>query len=113
MKLCLAAYNNRIASVFDNANPLKLFVCSEETLYPAGEVWIPHNGASARIAAMRASSVDVLICGAINATTKRLLNETGIEVMDWYCGDIQEVLTAWRNDRLAAVSILDEHKKRL
>jgi hypothetical protein len=110
MKLCLAAYNNRIASVFDNANPLKLFVSTAEGLFPAGEIWIPQNGAAVRISTMKALAVNVLICGAINHTTKSLLRETGITVMDWYCGDVQEVLAAWRNDSLSAVSIFDDRE---
>lgn len=100
MRICLAAYNHRLAALFDNASRLLLFDGQEDELYPAGEVHPPGNGAPSRIAAVLACGADVLICGALSRCTRRILSDSGVVVWDWVRGDIDVVLSAWAKGRL-------------
>lgn len=105
MRICLAAYNHRLAALFDNASRLLLFDGQGEGLQPAGEVHPPGDGASSRIAAVLACGADVLICGALSRCTRRILSDSGLIVWDWMRGDIEEVLGAWTTGHLQDLSM--------
>ncbi|MGM0424573.1 MAG: NifB/NifX family molybdenum-iron cluster-binding protein [Thermodesulfobacteriota bacterium] len=105
MKLCLAAYKNRLASLFDNCTTLLLF---EEgtpgTWEQVGEIRVPEQGGDffrARI--LLEHGVHVLICGAMSGCTRRMLQSSGIQVLDWTRGEIPEVLAAWQQGELSAL----------
>jgi predicted Fe-Mo cluster-binding NifX family protein len=95
MKICLAVYKHRLASLFDTAAGLKLFESGErDEVRPAGE--IPLTGTHQdRVAPVLAQRPDLLICGAMSGCTRRLLSDSGITVHAWIRGDVEDVLQAW------------------
>jgi predicted Fe-Mo cluster-binding NifX family protein len=105
MRICLAAYNHRLAALFDTASRLLLFDGLGDGLQPAGEVHPPGEGAASRIAAVLACGAEVLVCGAMSRCTRRILSDSGLVVWDWVRGDIDEVLTAWAQNRLQDLSM--------
>ncbi|MFW6325305.1 MAG: NifB/NifX family molybdenum-iron cluster-binding protein [Desulfovermiculus sp.] len=105
MRICLAAYNHRLAALFDTASRLLLFDALGDRLQPAGEVHPPGDGAASRIAAVLACGAEVLVCGAMSRCTRRILSDSGLVVWDWVRGDIDEVLTAWAQGRLQDLSM--------
>ncbi len=94
MKICLATYKNRLASLFENATTLKMYTYENGSIASAGEMSFPDKGSSSRISAMIACGVEMLVCGALCKNTKQILHNHSIEVLDWRRGDIQEVLDA-------------------
>lgn len=100
MKLCLATYNNRLASLFDNCTCLLLFEKNKQELWEqTGEIRVSKQGGDyCRVKLLLDFGVQILICGAMSGCTRRMLQSSGIQVLDWVRGDIQEVLAAW-NDR--------------
>ena len=45
-------------------------------------------------------AVDVLVCGAISWSLEALLNSNGIRVIPFVCGDVADVVQAFRDDTL-------------
>ncbi len=106
MKICLAAYNTRLASLFDNATQLKLYTYDEnEQIHPAGEIFFSGTCASSRISALTACGVDILICGALSGCAKEILTNLGVEVYDWVRGDIKEVIVAWQEGKIDEIAM--------
>jgi predicted Fe-Mo cluster-binding NifX family protein len=105
MKICLAVYKHRLASLFDNASGLKLFESGEGgEVRPAGEIPLsgPHQDRVAPVLALRP---DLLICGAMSGCTWRQISDSGITVHAWIRGDVEEVLQAWRSGELDSLSM--------
>lgn len=100
MKICLALYGNRLASLFENANQLKMYEYNHQEILPAGELWMPESGSSQKISAMLACGVNILICGGLSRSTKQFLSNSEICVWDWIRGQTEEVLQAWKNGSL-------------
>jgi len=111
MKLCLAVYGQRLASLFDNAPELRMYHYQDGHLSEAGEVRIPHEGVTARLSALSTCGVDTLICGAVSGCTKQMLHQSGIQVWDWIRGDVDKVLQAWQEGKLSEWSMPGCRKK--
>ncbi len=95
MKLAIATWNGRVSPVFDVAR--QVVVCGVEN----GQVTAQHEESlpgtdpyaqSARLASLGAK---VLICGAISRPMAALLAQSGIRVIPFVAGTVEEVLTAW------------------
>jgi len=111
MKICLAAYGHRLASLFDNSPELKMYMFQDGHLYEAGQVMIPQEGVSSRLATLSACGVDVLICGAVSGCTKQMLHQSGIHVWDWIRGDLDKVIQAWQEGTLSECAMPGCRKK--
>mgnify|MGYP006295129413 CR=1 FL=1 len=116
MLVCLACFENRLASVLENATELRLYREAEGGYQPAGHLSLPApdeidaadasgvNGAD-RTAAIGACGVDVLVCGAVCGCTRRMLERAGVTVLPWLRGEVDEVLRALAEDRLDALAM--------
>ena len=111
MKICLAVYGHRLASLFDNSPELRMYLFQDGQLCEAGEVLIPQEGVSSRLSTLSACGVDILICGAVSGCTKQMIHQAGIQVWDWIRGDVDEVLKAWKAGTLAEYAMPGCRKK--
>ncbi|MFW6243910.1 MAG: NifB/NifX family molybdenum-iron cluster-binding protein [Desulfovibrionales bacterium] len=93
--VCLAAFNDRLASLFYTAMSFKIYVRQDGGLVHQGQVMLPGRDPYFRARALLDCKVDVLICGAISSRMLRLLRQSGIEVLPWFKGTLAEVLDAW------------------
>ncbi len=50
--------------------------------------------------------VTTLICGAISNQTARIVERSGIELMPWFVGEIDEVIEAYRTGSLDSESFI-------
>jgi predicted Fe-Mo cluster-binding NifX family protein len=105
MKICLAAYKNRLAALFDNAAELRLYTLDHGSIYPAGRISLPHGDPSLRVSSLVTCGVNLLICGAISGCTTRLLQHSGIQVLPWIKGELDEVLNCWQQGTLEKLAM--------
>ena len=94
MKVALPVRNGRISPVFDVA--VRLIVVEFDGGVPAGrsEFSIRESGGEARAELLQELGVTILICGAISNHTARLVERSGIELLPWFVGEIEEVIEA-------------------
>jgi len=92
--LCLACYKDRLASVCENADEYKLFEMRDDSIYPAGRLSLPSKDPMDRTSAILACGVSLLLCGAICADTRALLEQGGVHVIPWLTGGIDEIMDA-------------------
>ena len=98
--LCLACYEDRLASVFDNAPELKLFRVEDNKICPAGYLSLPSKDPKDRTSAIKTCGATFLICGAICGCTVNDLEQTGVRVIPWIRGMIDEILEAYLSNHL-------------
>ncbi|NDV26632.1 NifB/NifX family molybdenum-iron cluster-binding protein [Desulfovibrio sp. JC010] len=98
--LCLACYEDRLASVFDNAPDLKLFRVEDHKICPAGYLSLPSKDPKDRTSAIIACGATFLICGAICGCTMNELEQAGTKVIPWISGMIDDVLSAYQQNCL-------------
>ncbi|MBI9109665.1 MAG: dinitrogenase iron-molybdenum cofactor biosynthesis protein [Maridesulfovibrio ferrireducens] len=94
--LCLACFENRLASVFDNATELKMFQLIDNKICPAGLLSLPSKDPKDRTSATLTCGATFLICGAICGCTRNALEQAGIKVIPWVRGTVDEILEAYR-----------------
>jgi predicted Fe-Mo cluster-binding NifX family protein len=98
--LCLACFEDRLASVFDNATELKMFRLIDNKICPAGLLPLPSKDPKDRTSATLTCGATYLICGAICGCTRNALENAGIKVVPWVRGTIDEILEACRLNML-------------
>ncbi len=100
MKLALSVFKDCISTVFDAADQL-LILDLEDGAEPR-RYTAKFNGKdpASRISDLKASGIDVLICGAISRPMERSFTSRGVTVHSFVRGPVEEVLAAYLGNRL-------------
>ncbi len=106
MIICLACYEERLASVFENAQEYRFFDVHENgEIYPAGHLSLPLRDTADRTSAILACKVSFLICGAICGQTRKAMQHAGLSIASFIKGSVEEVLEALRQDALHTLAM--------
>lgn len=105
MNLCLACYENRLASLLENATCFQLFTFDENELKQSGGFELAQRDTTNLVSALESCGVDVLICGGVTGCTRRLIQQAGIELHPWVRGTQVEVLQAFQSKTLDALAM--------
>ncbi len=98
--ICLACYQDRLATVCENADEYRLFEIRDGNIYPAGHLSLPSKDPMDRTSAILACGVSFLICGAICSDMHAKLEHEGVSVISWITGEAQSILDAFCCDSL-------------
>ena len=100
MTVCLACYQNRLASLYENAGDFLLYSMEDGKPVRKGLLFLAGAGPRERISALAAHDVTLLICGGICGRELRRLSEAGLKVQPWICGHADAVVQAWAEGRV-------------
>ena len=103
--ICLACFQDRLASVCENADGYKLFKIRDTKFYPAGLLSLPSKDPMDRTSAILACGVTVFLCGAICNQTRERLEVGGVMVLPWLTGTQDEILEGFLNDSLGKLAM--------
>ncbi|MBN1155538.1 hypothetical protein JXB12_11530 [candidate division KSB1 bacterium] len=106
MALTLAAYNDRIASLFESSNQFIFLDSEDRTLQDARRVSVQHNSIPELLHILNSNQATTLICGAISGPLFHLLTTNQIQVIPWITGKLDIVVAAYRNNELTSSSYL-------
>ena len=101
MKAAVTEWQGRIAPLFDVAGTVRVVEKS-----PAGNsgveqrVSLPTDCPHSKIAALESLGVSALVCGAISRQVRECIEARGIQVLPFVSGALDDVIDAWREDRL-------------
>jgi len=104
-RICLACYQDRLASVCENADRYKLFDIRDNDIYPAGLLSLPSKDPMDRTSAILACGVSYLLCGAIGADTRARLERAGVGVRPWLTGSVSQAVSALRRGDLSDLAM--------
>ena len=101
MKIAMPIYNDSISNVFDFAHRLLLVDIENGKETNRSEVALESQLLPQRTGQLKDLGIDVLICGAISRTLAEMVKASGIEVLPYVTGSIDNILEAYLTDQLA------------
>ncbi|NLX55501.1 MAG: hypothetical protein GXY58_10340 [Planctomycetaceae bacterium] len=100
MKVAVPECRGRVSPVFDVAERIVLV----DLARPESDVRVTEElgrmGPHARVRRLAELQVDVLVCGAISWSLEALIAAGGIRVVRLVCGDVDEIVRAFRDGTL-------------
>jgi predicted Fe-Mo cluster-binding NifX family protein len=100
MRVAFAAWNDRIAPLFDVTRRLHVVDTAGRKVVRESEEYFEETALVARAARLAALGVDTLVCGAISRAQEALIEAYGLAVVPFVKGDLEDVVDAWRTDQL-------------
>lgn len=105
MLICLACYQDRMATLCENAESFRLFRVEEGKPVADGELRINGNDPAALASSLSEAGVSELLCGGITGCSRRSLGLDGVKVTSWIRGTQDEVLNAWQEGSLDSLTM--------
>ena len=100
MKIAIPIYGDIISNVFDFAHRLLLVDIENGKETNRSEVAIENQSLPQRAGQLKSLGVDVLVCGAISRSLANLVVTSGIEVLPYVTGHVDNVLHAYMTGQL-------------
>ncbi len=101
MKIAIPVCNDRISTVFEAAEELLVVDNKPGTNTIRFRAACLQNSMISRTAQLKILGIDVLICGALTRPVKHRIEATGIRVISFMRGNVDEVLEAFSKGELA------------
>ncbi|MFZ5517189.1 MAG: NifB/NifX family molybdenum-iron cluster-binding protein [Candidatus Zhuqueibacterota bacterium] len=95
MRLAMAAYYNRVASLFEASDRFEIVDIEGGGIGERKSVAITNNEVLAMVELLKEHHVGVLICGAISGCTFQAVEFSSIKVFPWVTGEMEKVLSAY------------------
>ena len=95
MKLAIPIYNSNVSNVFDFAHKLLLVEIENGKEANRSEVALNSPLLPQRVGQLKNLEVDVLVCGAISRVLANMVTTSGIQVLPYITGSINDVLKAY------------------
>ena len=100
MKLAIPIYNSNISNVFDFAHRLLLVDIENGKEANRSEVALESQSLPQRVEQIKNLEASVLVCGAISRVLANMITASGIEVLPYVTGSIDDVLQAYLTGQL-------------
>jgi len=100
MKIAIPVWNGFVSSVFDFAHKLLLVDIENAKVVNQSEVALESQSLPQRTGNLKNLGVDVLICGAISQALANMVTASGIQVLPYVTGEVDNVLQAYLTGQL-------------
>lgn len=100
MKIAIPIYNDSISNVFDFAHRLLLVDIENGKEANRSEVALENQSLPQRVEQIKNLEASVLVCGAISRVLANMITASGIEVLPYVTGSIDDVLQAYLTGQL-------------
>ena len=106
MCIAIAAYGNRIASLFESSEKFVIIQSPSYDIKNSKSIIISNNSPNELFQLLKNNNIKTLICGAISGCIRNQLEARNIEVIPWITGDIQSVALAFCSNNLVSSSFM-------
>ena len=100
MKIAIPIWSGNLSNVFDFANRLLLVEIENAREISRSEVPLHAESLPERAGKLRQLGVNVLLCGAISRALANMVTESGIQVLPYVTGRVDDVLQAYLTGQL-------------
>lgn len=90
-----------MAPVFDTADQILVVESDDGRLVSQSRETLPADDPLGKVARVAELGVETLVCGAVSRELQERLTAGGIRFIPFVAGELQEVVAAWREGRLA------------
>jgi predicted Fe-Mo cluster-binding NifX family protein len=95
MKVALSVWQGRIAPVFDVSRELLVLELADGQVVSTASQAVVDGGPAPRERLLTGLGVQTLICGAVSEALARVLEASGIRVVPFVAGEVDEVIGAF------------------
>ena len=95
MKIAIPVYNDSVSSVFDFAHRLLLVNIENGKETNRSEIALESQLLPQRAGQIKNLEVDVLVCGAISRVLANMITASGIQLLPYVTGRVNDVLQAY------------------
>ena len=95
MKIAIPVYNESVSNVFDFAHRLLLVEIENGKEENRSEVALESKLLSQRAGQLKSLEVDILVCGAISRVLANMVTSSGIQLLPYVTGMVDDVLEAY------------------
>lgn len=99
MKVAMTVWGNRISPVFDSAQTILLADIDDGVVVDEQREFLPRMVATGLARMVVDRGIDVLICGAISERPARIIQQSGIRLLSFVGGSVDEFLSAYAAGR--------------
>jgi hypothetical protein len=99
-KLAIPVFRSRVAPVLNWCSRMLIFPTDLAAGGSGQEILLPDMSAFDRLRMLQKQGVSTLICGALSPDLLQYAGHLGLHVIYGVAGDIEDVLGAYRNQRL-------------
>ena len=100
MKIAIPIWNGRVSSAFDFAHRVLLVNIENGRETGRSEVSFPPESDTEKVNRLKASNAEVLICGAISRCLALQVGASGIRVLPYVVGQVDEIVKAYLTGEL-------------
>jgi len=100
MKIAIPIYNGNVSNVFDFAHRLLLVEIENGKETNRSEVASERQSLPQRAGQLKNLGVDVLVCGAISQALANMVTASGIQVLPYVTGRVDDVLQGYLTGQL-------------
>ena len=100
MKIAIPIWDNVVSSAFDFAKKLLLVDVENQIETNRSEVPFEAKSLPEKVRKLKGLGVNVLVCGAISQTLANMVEVSGIQVLPYVTGSIDDVLQAYLTGQL-------------
>jgi len=95
MRIAIPIYNDSVSNVFDFAHRLLLVEIENGKEVNRSEVALESQLLPQRASQLKGLEVDVLVCGAISQVLANMVTASGIQLLPYVTGRVNDVLRAY------------------
>jgi len=100
MKIAIPVWNDNLSNVFDFAGRLLLVEIENAREVRRSEMPLQAESLPERAGRLKQLGVNVLLCGAISRALASMVTESGIQVLPYVTGRVDDVLQAYLTGQL-------------
>ena len=100
MKVAVSAWEGRVSPVFDTARQIRCFDVDAGVGRLTGEAELSSDEPQAKLKKLQELGVSVLLCGAVSRPLAAILSATGIRLVPFLAGEVEEIVNAFAVGRL-------------
>jgi len=100
MKIAIPIWNGCVSSAFDFSHTLLLVELEGDHEVKRSEISLPAQSVPEKANELKTLGVDVLVCGAISRPLASLVRASGIKLLPYVMGQVDEIVAAYLADRL-------------
>ena len=95
MKIAIPEYNGNVSNVFDFAHRLLLVEIENGKELNRSEIALESQSLPQRVGQLKSLGVDILVCGAISRVLANMVTASGIQLLPYVTGRVDDILQAY------------------
>ena len=102
MKVAIPRFEEKVAPCFEYSATIAIFTIEGKKIVEQIDFTLQSRNAFDRVRLLRDQGVDTLICGGVQDRFEDLIEATGIHILSWVSGDVEDLLTQFLGGTLTA-----------